>query len=134
MKKLIFPLVALSLVAVYGGVSPLRSEVYIGAAGGLLLGLVGFIFAIMILRNFTPDRAGPAPNGDIWGFWTAGMLVRLALLGPLCYLFSLIPELRLMPTLLSMTAVYLVLLFCESAWLCERLSGSAGAQPGQAHG
>lgn len=101
--------------------SGLRPEVYSGAGGGGLLGLVGFGAAWLIAR---PPKAAETEAGrgaDIWLVWGAGLLIRVLLLGVLAFVFWRVWGANCAVPMVSMAAVYLVLLAGETVWLYGRL-------------
>lgn len=94
-----------------------RIEIYAGALGGAVLGLVGILFGARIARKHQEAKARKDGRWDIWALWGSGMLLRLALLGIFglaCWKFF---GPNVQPAMLSLAVVYLVLLFWEAGML-----------------
>ena len=98
-----------------------RLAIYCGALGGMLLGLVGYVVAVRIAGRHGSLRGATDGRWDIWTCWGVGLLARLALLGLLAWVYWWLLPSGLQSALLSLTAVYLVLLFWETAWLYRML-------------
>ncbi len=109
---------ATALVAEWLGV---RIAIYSGALGGMLLGLVGYLVAVHIAARQREVPRAQAGRWDIWTCWGSGMLVRLVLLGLLALAYGYLLPLEYPTALLSLAAVYLVLLSWETAWLYYEL-------------
>ena len=91
---------------------------YCGAAGGLLLGVLGHLFASHATE---PGRAW----GPSWGIWVAGLLARLVVLLVLALVFWRVwPDDFGLPTL-TMAAIYLAANLGEIGWLCAFTGGEA---------
>ena len=125
MKTLLFLVALCGVVVLAAEFGPSRKEVYAGAGGGALLGLVGFIAAARIATRARKGSARAGGRMDIWGLWAAGFLVRLALLAGLALLFRRAWSLSPVAAFLSLAGVYLALLFWETLWLSRQLSGQA---------
>jgi hypothetical protein len=97
-----------------------RVEIYGGAAGGLLLGLVGHLFAVLAVA----PGAGPASlkeEARRWRNWAIGLFLRFALLTALTGTFWLAWREHFAAAMLSLAAVWLALHFWEICWLCRRV-------------
>ena len=110
-----------------------RTEIYCGAAGGALVGLVGILFGARIAAKHRAAKTRKDGAWDVWALWGVGMLARLALLGVLALVFWKGLALDLPPAMLSLAAVYLVLLFWEAAWL-HRILVQNNGRNGMKHG
>jgi hypothetical protein len=130
---------ALSAVAALGvGVvtvaesSAAPGSVYAGAAGGAVLGVVGFLRGLCVIARHR--RAGQCPQAtrDVWAPWAMGLVARLAVLAGLIFGLGLLPGIRRAHALISLLAVYQILLLAETWWLSRAL-GAAGGQAGSAH-
>ena len=124
MKRWITPLALLALVFAAAEVLKMRTSIYVGAAGGFVVGLVGFVAAVRILARHKHAGEKNERSADIWALWGGGLLVRLALLGLLTWLFWRHPGIQLPEALLSLGVVYLVLHFWETQWLFVQLIGN----------
>ena len=110
-----------------------REMIYCGAAGGGQLGLIGFLFAVRIASAHKKSSHQMLGRWDIWAVWLGGFLIRLILLGVLCWLFGSLYGSKFQPALNSMAAVYLTLHFWEIFWLF-RIFTAQGSANGVKHG
>lgn len=105
--------VASLLASRYG--AGIHVPVCAGGMAGIALALSGIPFAAMLERvSIRKDS-----DGEFWGWWGGGLLVRMALLLG----FSQVLDYPNYPSAASMTmmGVYLVGLFAEVAWLSQKL-------------
>ena len=133
MWKLILGLALVAGVIAAAEVLGRRAEVYAGAGGGLLLGLAGLLAAVRIVARQKAIACGAEQGHDIWAAWGAGLLVRFVLLGLVAWLFWWIWGPGAAAPMLSLAAVYLAMLFGETAWLYLRLN-EGSTDDGRKHG
>ena len=104
-----------------------RLQIYCGAAGGLLLGLCGHLFAARAVRS------APGRGDTFWPVWGLGVLVRFLMLSGLALVFWLVWREHFAPAMLSMAAAYLTAHCAEISWLWRQARPGAGRY-GAAHG
>lgn len=101
-----------------------RAAVYAGSAGGSLMGLAGYAVARMIAARHKAEQETQQKQmgkKDIWSLWIVGLLVRLAMLGLFAgALILLLPE-TWRTGLMTLAAVYLLLMFAETWWLMSQI-------------
>lgn len=95
-------------------------EIYAGAAGGALMGVIGYLFGREIEAQHKRSQTQPVGGMDIWTIWIAGFTLRLLILAGLAGIYiKFVQNWRI--SLLALTAVYMVLLFSEAWWMMRNL-------------
>lgn len=95
-------------------------DTLIGLLGGLVLAGTGVCFAVRIAARHKAMQTAKDGSWDVWTTWGVGVLLRLFLLGLMTWAVWAFCE-RFALAMLVLSAVYLVGLFVETAWLYRRL-------------
>ncbi|MBI3829151.1 MAG: hypothetical protein HY291_06525 [Planctomycetes bacterium] len=120
MHALFLAALVLSVIAAAECLGP-RLVIYLGAMAGGLLGLVGWAFGLAVLARQRFGNKDAPGKWDIWPLWSSGFLLRVVMLGGMCWGFTHAYGANAEPALYSMAGVYLTTHLWETAWLYRAL-------------
>lgn len=99
-----------------------RADIYCGGLGGLVLGVTGIVFSVLVLKKHHDSAKQKAGRWDIWTLWALGFFVRVVLLAVLSWVFWNVFDGGITAAALTMACVFLTLHCWDTIWLYRKFA------------